>query len=508
MMKKTILILVVLALLAPAGALAATEFSLGGFIKLNTFWDSTQLGYTPSGTAVIARNNDALFHHGNFNMSAQESRLSFTIKGPKLWGANTTGYFEMDFDGLGDNNFSSVTGAVAQPAVTNPFLPRLRQAMFRLNWPETELLLGQYWGMFSEYSPESTSDSAFTGHGFVNQRVPQVRVTQKFLGAWTTAFAVTKPHDPSANEVNFTGSLPAASFGTQLNTGLEGRSTEAPQLQGKLAFEQDLYGKAAFYGRPRGFVAQVTAGWQRIRFRNNFNTQVINGVIVNNPGVALNTFGQNAFGRTNVLQKEQQYMDPWIVQGTLFIPVIPTHSANLAGTASLTAQWWVGQGVSFVGGARDNDCSWLEFLGREPGTGNLYYARRLTNQFGGYVQGQYYFTNQWFLNLVWGMSRNFGFSQSRDFTAASATNPAGYVYASNNDQVKLWQEFEAVLWYRPIAALKFGLQYAYTRTDYLQKLNNPVPLPAVAQNQSPQPNTNAKDFGDGHRVSFAAFLYF
>ena len=41
-MKKTILILVVLALLVPAAALAATEFSLGGYIKLDSFWDSTQ----------------------------------------------------------------------------------------------------------------------------------------------------------------------------------------------------------------------------------------------------------------------------------------------------------------------------------------------------------------------------------------------------------------------------------------------------------------------------------
>ncbi len=41
-MKKTILVLVVLALLIPAAAFAATEFSLGGFIKLDTFWDSTQ----------------------------------------------------------------------------------------------------------------------------------------------------------------------------------------------------------------------------------------------------------------------------------------------------------------------------------------------------------------------------------------------------------------------------------------------------------------------------------
>ena len=166
------------------------------------------------------------------------------------------------------------------------------------------------------------------------------------------------------------------------------------QLQGKLAYENDLYGKAAFYGRPRGFVAQVTSGWQRIRFRNNFNTTVISGVVVPSAGATLNTFGQNAFGTAPVLQKEQQYLDPWIVQGTLFIPVIPTHSANLAGTASLTAQWFIGQGVSFVGGVRDNENNWLEFSGRNPVTGNLFYTRRLMNQFGGYVQGQYYFTNQ------------------------------------------------------------------------------------------------------------------
>ena len=95
-MKKTILILVVLALLVPAAALAATEFSLGGFIKLNSFWDSTQNASTWLGASP--RNNDAAFHHGHFQMTAQESRFNFTIKGPKLWGATTTGFIEMDFD--------------------------------------------------------------------------------------------------------------------------------------------------------------------------------------------------------------------------------------------------------------------------------------------------------------------------------------------------------------------------------------------------------------------------
>ena len=41
-MKKFIVFAVVLALLVPTMALAAAEFTLGGFIKLDTFWDSTQ----------------------------------------------------------------------------------------------------------------------------------------------------------------------------------------------------------------------------------------------------------------------------------------------------------------------------------------------------------------------------------------------------------------------------------------------------------------------------------
>ena len=39
-MKKFIVFAVVLALLVPAATFAATEFSLGGFIKLDTMWDS------------------------------------------------------------------------------------------------------------------------------------------------------------------------------------------------------------------------------------------------------------------------------------------------------------------------------------------------------------------------------------------------------------------------------------------------------------------------------------
>jgi hypothetical protein len=428
-------------------------------------------------------------------MSPQESRFNFTIKGPKLWGATTTGLIEMDFNSSPDGRQSN----------THSYIPRLRHAMFRLNWPETELMLGQYWGMFSEYGPEGTEDSQLTFHGFINQRTPQIRLTQKFAGAWTVAGAIVKPYDPNiASDATFDGQTAAVAGQVQsVSTGLPGQSSETPQLQGKLAFEKDLYGKAAFFGRPRGFVAQVTAGWQRNRYR------------ANTAGANFFTFGQNTYGNTNtnLFQNAQQYLDPWCVQGTLFIPVIPTHSANLAGTASLTAQWWIGQGVSFVGAGRDEDNSWFEFAGINA-AGQRVYDRKLTQRFGGFVQGQYYFTNQWFMNLDWGMSRSYGIDQDLSaLLAGQVGNTAGYKYANFNDQSKLWSQIDLTLWYRPIEALKFGLQYSYERTDFLQKLNNPqVPNLAVGPNvpnqTQGQPSAGAKDFGESHRVQFVGIMFF
>ena len=49
-MKKFIVFAVVLALLVPSLAMAATEFSLGGFIKLDAFWDSSQMNKNLTGS--------------------------------------------------------------------------------------------------------------------------------------------------------------------------------------------------------------------------------------------------------------------------------------------------------------------------------------------------------------------------------------------------------------------------------------------------------------------------
>ena len=50
-----------------------------------------------------------------------------------------------------------------------------------------------------------------------------------------------------------------------------GQSAETPQVQGKIQYAHDFWGKAAYYGKPTPFTAQVVAGWQRNVLREGTN---------------------------------------------------------------------------------------------------------------------------------------------------------------------------------------------------------------------------------------------
>jgi hypothetical protein len=471
-MKKFYLtIMAVLALAAFSGtAMAATsaatpaggiEFTLGGYIKMESIWDSTQINKNMSGPAL--RNNDPNFHHGRLKWTATSTRFNFNIKGPKLWGAQVTGLIEADFDANGSNTANYPANAGNDVLGTGNF--RLRHAMFRLNWPETELMLGQYWGFFSSFTPESANDAGLFTMGAPSQRLAQIRLTQKFMGAYTASVLVGQPGNNVDSVIIVAPPGQAAA-----NTG--GDSTETPQVQAMIAFEQDLYGKAAFYGVPRGFVAQVAAGWQRSRFR-----------IFSVSGAG---FGNNVYAGAAVFQRENQNLDPWMVQGSLFIPVIPTYSANLAGTASISTQWNIGQGLAAFAEGTANDFSYFTVNGDGSGT------RHLQKRFTGFVQGQYYFTNQWFLNIAWGMSKAFDVDRAT-FRAQAAVNTNTLA----NDPTWFNWQLHNTLWYRPITALKFGLQYSYGRTYFYQRTGPTAVNPTAPTN-----------IGEDHRVMFAGFLYF
>jgi len=350
-MKKFIVFAVVLALLVPAAAFAVTEFSLGGFIKLDAMWDSNNaVNKNVNGTP--ARNNDGSGNHGRLKFTAQGSRFNFTIKGPKLWGAQVTGFLEMDFD-TAENG---IAGAGA--SASHSYTPRLRHAMFRFNWPTSELLFGQYWSMFCEYYSEMAEDGPLQMTGTPTARLAQIRFTQKFLGDWTVAGLIG---DPNA------ASLGGSNYGNA--TYNNGQYAETPQIQGKVTYAHDFWGKAAYYGKPTPFTAQFVAGWQRnVQRGSTFSVNALNGP--NNTGYFSGVNGA-AYGQGNV-NVQNQYVNPYLLMGSLFIPVLPTHSANLAGTASILTQWWVGQGVEAFG-----------FTGSGGGTAGANLYKLNNNDFGG-----------------------------------------------------------------------------------------------------------------------------
>jgi len=473
MNKKSFLILALVALLAlPTVAMAAAEFSLGGYIKLDVFWDSTQENKNMNG--LIARNNTNDFHHGRLKFTSQSSRFNFTIKGPKLWGANTTGFIEMDFDQGTESGLAAVNGNGAARGASNAYTPRLRHAFFRFDWPETELLLGQYFTFMSKWFPETAQDGPFQLTGTPTARMPMIKLVQRFLGAWEVGLMVG-----DANEITNGRAFSAAA--NQNDRG-GGQSTEAPQVQAHVMFAKDLYGKAAWYGKPTPFTAEVNFAWQR-------------GITADAARALLAT-NQNNFTAFAGFTRNQ-YHDPWMVQGVLFIPVIPTHSANLAGTASLQTTWWIGQGVEAFG-MTSFGSQVFRFTGQRA-DGALFFDATLMSRFGGQVQGQYYFNNQWFLTAAYGMSRAFNVGAFQTQIGNNVPNNRVNVFAG--DAADLHQEFNLCLWYRPITAFKFGLQYAYNRTDFFQKAG-------VVNAAGDLVGGTKTNLGEAHRVEFVGLFFF
>jgi hypothetical protein len=102
------------------------------------------------------------------------------------------------------------------------------------------------------------------------------------------------------------------------------------------------------------------------------------------------------------------------------------------------------------------------------------------------------------------MSRSFGVPVNETTGALAAGLPLSNVYATTTDQQKVWTELSTTLWYRPIEAFKFGLQYSYNRTGWFQATGSQAGPGIVAQANP----VNTKSVGEAHRVEFVAFMYF
>ena len=199
-MKKIFLIALAVAVgfCLPLTAQAKVEFELGGYIRLDAWWAS-QNAFSTSFAGYAARNNLNFANHGKFVMNANASRFNFTMKGPELWGGKVTGFIEADFDGqpvnapVAGGNTSS--GVFVASGSFNQAVLRLRHAMFKITWPEREVLFGQYWSINSELIPDTADSGAYCLYGGTQLRIPQVRYTQKFAEYFDASLAIEAPQD-------------------------------------------------------------------------------------------------------------------------------------------------------------------------------------------------------------------------------------------------------------------------------------------------------------------------
>ncbi len=168
-----------------------------GFVKNDFYFDSRQTVSIRDGQFLlypaakdIDPNGNDINARSSFNIISIQSRLRVDIKGPDAMGAKTSGAVEGEF-------FGHAEGEI------NEF--RLRHAYVKLDWENTQLLVGQYWHpMFIETSFPNTI-SFNTGVPFQPfSRNPQIRLTQKFgkVSAMFTAlsqrdFTSTGPDGPN-----------------------------------------------------------------------------------------------------------------------------------------------------------------------------------------------------------------------------------------------------------------------------------------------------------------------
>lgn len=183
-MKKyfTLLILTLLPL-AGFSQIIIREFGIkfSGYVKNDIIYDSRQTVAPREGHFMLYPaapdfdrfGNDAN-ESPNFNMLAIQTRLHGDINGPDAFGAKTSGMMEAEF--FGHSN-----------ADVNGF--RLRHAVIKLKWNNTELLFGQTWHPLFVQSCFASTVSFNTGAPFQPfSRNPQVRLTHnlgdfKFMAA-------------------------------------------------------------------------------------------------------------------------------------------------------------------------------------------------------------------------------------------------------------------------------------------------------------------------------------
>lgn len=203
----------------------AFSLAFSGYVKTDLFYDTRQTTSIREGHYLLYPKGPALDPDGvdanardSFNILSIQTRAALKITGPDALGAKTSAYIEAEFFGTSDADLNGL---------------RLRHGYLKLNWPRTELMIGQFWHplFVTECYPDVVSFN--TGAPFQPfNRSPQVRLTQTF-GRISLAATALSQRDFTSNGPDGASStylrnaaLPEFNLKLQFGTKNDARKTE------------------------------------------------------------------------------------------------------------------------------------------------------------------------------------------------------------------------------------------------------------------------------------------
>jgi hypothetical protein len=169
----------------------AFGIDFSGFVKTDVIWDSRQTESIREGHFLLFPSPEKLDENGNdlnavanFNMLSIQTRLHGKISGPDALGAKTGGAIEGEFFGHSEGDINGF---------------RLRHAFVKLNWTNTQLLVGQTWHPLFVTGCFPDVVSFNTGAPFLPfTRNPQISFTQK-LNAFSVMLTALTQRDFVSN---------------------------------------------------------------------------------------------------------------------------------------------------------------------------------------------------------------------------------------------------------------------------------------------------------------------
>ncbi|MBE0654401.1 MAG: hypothetical protein IH594_11420 [Bacteroidales bacterium] len=231
-MKKILPFFALLILLHPIYSFSQEDkpdygIKFSGFVKNDFILDTRQTVAVREGHFLLYPENELLDIDGedindraSFNYLSIQSRLTGTLTGPDAFGAKTSGVLEGAFFGATNSDINGF---------------RLRHAFFKLNWTNTELLMGQYWHMMFITASFPGTVSFNTGAPFqFFSRNPQIRITRKFGNLAVAGMAASQRDFSSPGGPDVL------------------RNALLPDLQGQITYTSD------------GLLAGLTGGYKRL----------------------------------------------------------------------------------------------------------------------------------------------------------------------------------------------------------------------------------------------------